>query len=281
MATQAPACTIKKCETSSCATCHCCKKDLCLDHLKEHKDQLNAQLVPLANQINTFLDGLEHCTPASSSSFKELEQWRIEAHKTVDQFHERMCYELFEERKNKPMEKLTTIRNTLDALIRKQGATRENIDSLVNDMQLIEQEINGLKNIQVNLRPLVIDANLVFQSNLSNRILQRTENNELLQTVSGGSNDTRAFLNRSPFQLFIQLPSAKTILLTIDPTDTIITLKQRIAERVGIPAEHQCLTKMGKILKDEYSIAIYDVQKQSNISLSLRMNQQPTNDNTF
>ncbi|CAF1154302.1 unnamed protein product [Rotaria magnacalcarata] len=254
MATQAPACTIKKCETSSCATCHCCKKDLCLDHLKEHKDQLNAQLVPLANQINTFLDGLEHCTPASSSSFKELEQWRIEAHKTVDQFHEPMCYELFEERKNKPMEKLTTIRNTFDALIRKQGATRENIDSLVNDMQLIEQEINGLKNIQVNLRPLVIDANLVFQSNLS---------------------------NRSPFQLFIQLPSVKTILLTIDPTDTIITLKQRIAERVGIPAEHQCLTKMGKILKDEYSIAIYDIQKQSNISLSLRMNQQQTNDNTF
>ncbi|CAF4670743.1 unnamed protein product, partial [Rotaria socialis] len=147
------------------------------------------------------------------------------------------------------MEKLTTIRNTLDTLIRKQGATHENIDSLVNDMQLIEQEINGLKNIQVNLRPLVIDVNSVIQSNSSNRVLQQTENIELLQTISGDYNDTRAFSNRSPFQLFIQLPSARTILLTIDPTDTIITLKQRIAERVGVPAEHQCLTKMGKILK--------------------------------
>ncbi|CAF4274942.1 unnamed protein product, partial [Rotaria socialis] len=84
-------------------------------------------------------------------------------------------------------------------------------------------------------------------------VLQQTENIELLQTISGDYNDTRAFSNRSPFQLFIQLPSAKTILLTIDPTDTIITLKQRIAERVGVPAEHQCLTKMRKILKEQVS----------------------------
>ncbi|CAF4153220.1 unnamed protein product [Rotaria sordida] len=63
MASQTRSCAVKKCEVSSCAVCHCCKNDLCLDHLKEHKDQLNAQLIPLGDQINTFLDDLEHFDP--------------------------------------------------------------------------------------------------------------------------------------------------------------------------------------------------------------------------
>jgi len=177
MASSTRACAINKCEISSCAICHCCQKDLCLDHLKEHKDQLNTQLNPLANQINILFDHLEHFTPSSLPSFKILEQWRIAAHETVDRFYERMRHELFEQKKNTPLEKLHVIRNSLDQLIRKQGATRENINSLTNDIQLIEQEINGLKNIQINLQPLVIDDNAIVQSAFSNRqvSINRTE----------------------------------------------------------------------------------------------------------
>jgi len=126
-------------------------------------------LTPLANQINTFLDNLEHFTPTSSPSFKILEQWRIAAHETVERFYERMCNELFEQKKNKPLEKLHATRDRLDQLIRKQGATRENIDSLTNDIRLIEREINDLQNIQINLQPLVIDDNAITQSISSNR----------------------------------------------------------------------------------------------------------------
>jgi hypothetical protein len=169
MASSMRACAINKCEISSCAVCHCCQKDLCLDHLKEHKDQLNTQLAPLANQINTFLDSLEHFTPTSSPSFKILEQWRTAAHETVDRFYERICNELFEQKKSKPLEKLRATRDRLDVLIRKQGATRENIDSLTNDIRLIEREIDGLQNIQINLQPLVIDDNAIIQSTSSNR----------------------------------------------------------------------------------------------------------------
>jgi len=169
MASSTRPCAVNKCEISSCAVCHCCQNDLCLDHLKEHKDQLNVKLVPLANQINTFLDSLEHFTPNSLPSFKILEQWRIAAHEKVDGFFERMRHELFEQRKNKPLEKLRATRDRLDQLIRKQGATRENIDSLTNDMRLIEQEINNLQNIQIDLRPLVIDDNLIIQSNAFSR----------------------------------------------------------------------------------------------------------------
>jgi replication fork clamp-binding protein CrfC len=162
MASSSRPCATNKCEISSCAVCHCCQNNLCLDHLKEHKDQLNAKLSPLANHINTSLDILEHFSATSLPSFKLLEQWRDEAHQTVEQFYERMRHELFEKKKLKPQKKLHETRDTLDNLIRKQGATRENIDLLTTDIHSIEEEINDLQNIHINLRPLVIDDNLII-----------------------------------------------------------------------------------------------------------------------
>lgn len=164
MSLKARPCTVNKCEISSCGICHCCQKDLCLDHLKEHKDQLNAKLMPLANQINKLFDGLEHFTATSLPSFQVLEQWRTAAHETVDQFYEQMRHELFEEKKNKSWEKLKVTRNILDQIIRSQGATRENIDSLFNDIRSIEKEIDDLNNMQINLRPLRIDQHLIIQT---------------------------------------------------------------------------------------------------------------------
>jgi hypothetical protein len=182
MATSTRSCAFNKCEIASCAVCHCCQKDLCLDHLKEHKDQLNIKLIPFTNQINTCLDTLEHFNPTSSPSFKVLEQWRMAAHATVDLFCERICAELFEQKKNKPLERLRTTKDSIDQLIRKQGATRENIDSLTNDIQLIEQEINNLQNIQISLRPLVLDKNAILNLN-----------------------DLKAVREESNFQIFVEV----------------------------------------------------------------------------
>jgi hypothetical protein len=188
MATWARSCTVTKCEISSCAVCHCCQKDLCLDHLKEHKDQLNAKLIPLTNQINTSLESLESFTPTSLPSFKVLEQWRIAAHETVDQFYEDMRHELFEQKRNQPLQKLRATRDALDQLIRKQGATHENINSLTNVIQSIEQEINSLQNIQINLRPLVIDKNVILQSN-------SVESNSVFETIRKDNS----------FQIFVEV----------------------------------------------------------------------------
>lgn len=165
MASSSRACAVRKCEISACAICHCCQKDLCLDHIREHRDQLNAQLNPLAHQINTYVDHLEHFTADSSPSFQALQQWRVAAHGTVEQFYERLGQELFEDKKNATRERISSTRNHLDQLIRKQAATRENINSLTEDLRLIEQEIDQLRNTQINLRPLVINENYILPNN--------------------------------------------------------------------------------------------------------------------
>lgn len=165
MASLERACAVNKCEISSCAICHCCQKDLCLDHIREHKEQLNSKLNPLAHQINTFLDNLEHFKP----NLQIVEQWRTDAHATVEQFYQRICQELFERRKNETRERISLVRMSLDQLIRKQAANHENIDLLTKDLRVIEQDMDLLVNVQIKLRPLVINENDIMPNKSSNR----------------------------------------------------------------------------------------------------------------
>jgi prefoldin subunit 5 len=74
---------------------------------------------------------------------------------------------LLEQTKNAPLQTLRATRDTLDQLIRKHGATRENIDSLTNDLRLIGETINNLQTTAINLRPLTIDDNIFIEQNAS------------------------------------------------------------------------------------------------------------------
>ena len=165
MASSIRLCTVKKCDEASCAVCHCCQKDLCLDHLKEHRDQLNSKLDPLVNRINTSMEILKHFDVKSSTAFVMIDQWRVAAHQIIDQFCDRLYNELIVEKANEPMKKLHTTRNKLNELIQKHGATRENIESLEKELCVIEQQIDALRNTQINLRPLVIDENTILLTN--------------------------------------------------------------------------------------------------------------------
>ena len=164
MASSIRLCTVKKCDEASCAVCHCCQKDLCLDHLKEHRDQLNSKLDPLVNRINTSAEMLKHFDVKSSTAFVMINQWRVAAHQIIDQFCERISNDCITQKKNESMEKLSITQKKLDQLIRKKGATYENIESLENELCAIEQQIDALRNTQINLRPLVIDESVILQA---------------------------------------------------------------------------------------------------------------------
>ncbi|CAF1188379.1 unnamed protein product [Adineta steineri] len=205
MASSSRSCAATKCEIASCAMCHCCQTDLCLDHLKEHRDRLNEKLVPLTNQINTVLDRLKQITPTSLPNLLMLDQWRDAAHQTIDRFCQHMRNELFQQAKNKPLEKLHATRNILDQLIQKQGATRENIDILIKDIEQIEQEFNNLQKISINLRPLVIDKHAIIQSKASNKLQHESKKKKLSVDPLEQQNELEALQNGIAFQIFVQV----------------------------------------------------------------------------
>ena len=155
-------CTFTKCEIGSCAVCHCCGKDLCLDHLKEHRDLLNAQLVPLAHQVNILMENLDRFEPNSTPAYRTIEQWRQQSHQMVDAFCQKMYKRALGDKKEKSKEQIQTIHTSLDQVLRRQGATRENIDSITKLLNSAQQRVNELSTIQINLRPLAIDEKSVI-----------------------------------------------------------------------------------------------------------------------
>ena len=169
--------------------CSHCRDQVCTKHYIEHVRQANAQLSPLADELNVLSDGIQTQDP-TRRAFNRLEQWRQESYRRIAAYYETKKQQLTLDFDGKIDQQRTTVRTLSDdvkELLNEGDASCKQIDQISQRIsecrrqyQLIENTDFLCPELKVPRSTSMLTENRLFRGagTLLNTI-QQTKLNEM------------------------------------------------------------------------------------------------------
>jgi hypothetical protein len=198
-------CTIRDCRRLSRVLCYCCTKNYCLEHFKDHNDAYLSELYQLTNDINLLSENFR------GQYRQQLDQWRHEAHLTIDRYYEKKCQE-FEsqiipnEKLNQNRQVIEWIKLKISRFIRDQNIDRQQIDSLKAATNAVKRELEQIPrdNYQLQIPPLILDENFIQLDKTKVNFNLYSTRKSLILTENLSTNNCIVMTNNSKYLLIGQ-----------------------------------------------------------------------------
>lgn len=154
--------------TISSALCFHCSRNLCLDHLTEHAQLVDALTRSILEENFRVLDDLSMRWNALIISskivkepFEKLEQWRVEAYQQIDQIVQKKNEEirtkieeyqvLFDRRKKEQMEKIVRYKQKISELFRQTQVANRDLSNLKKSIDKLQKNLQKFDEHSIDL----------------------------------------------------------------------------------------------------------------------------------
>ena len=157
-------------------------------------------------------------------------------------------------------------------LITIQNKKYENFSILFED-KIIELSLDPFDTIE-NLNKIVEKKTGKIISNFDYMLYGKSyiyEFNKMIKDYNLSQNNNILNLKKVEFFVYIRTLAGKTLIIVIDPLNTIGELKEKICDSEGIEPGQQRLIFEGKQLEDNKTLADYNIKKESTLLMILRL----------
>ena len=157
-------------------------------------------------------------------------------------------------------------------LITIQDKKYENFSILFED-KIIELSLDPFDTIE-NLNKIVEKKTGKIISNFDYMLYGKScicGSNRMIKDYNLSQNNNILNLKKVEFFVYIRTLAGKTLIIVIDPLNTIGELKEKICDSEGIEPDQQRLIFEGKQLEDNKTLADYNIKKESTLLMILRL----------